>query len=338
MKYPPFSGTRPGSGISGKRQGLFPALLAFLFAAAPMACLRGSSPLGAPADQDTAPSGFSFAVSTPMVTLSAAVRDSHGRLVPGLTRDNFRLFDEGQPQTLRYFTNEDVPATVGLVVDTSQCMRPIWDKVRQAALAFIETSHPEDEFFIVFFNDRPSFALPADQPFTRHVSLLRAALGRTHPIEGRTALYDAVIAALDHLRQGRWDKKALVLFSDGSDNASTASREDALKAIEASAVTIYAIGYADELDEDQDLGVLRQLTEPSGGGSYWSPTPGRLVDYCRQISGEFRQRYLLGYDPPDGQPGSFRKIRLEASAAGRTLNVQARPGYAVPPSPPKHSE
>ena len=108
-----------------------------------------------------------------------------------------------------------------------------------------------------------------------------------------------------------------------------------LKAIEASSVTLYAIGYADEFDEDPDPGILQKLSEPSGGASYWSPSPGKLAKYCRRISEDFRQRYLLGYDPPAGQPGSFRKIRLEVSAPGRTLNVQTRPGYTVPGAPPE---
>lgn len=298
--------------------------------------LIATSPsLRAPSGDDSAPAGFSIAVSSPMVTLSAAVRDSRGRPVEGLSRDNFRLYDEGRPQPLRFFTNEDRPATVGLVVDTSRCMSPIWDKIRNAALAFIETSHPEDEFFLIFFDERPSFALPEGQPFTTRKYLLQSALARSLPPEGRTALYDAILLALRHIQKGRWDKKALLLISDGADNASRSSQADALRAIAASPVTLYAIGYADKFDEDQNPGVLRKLTEPSGGQANWSPSPGRLAEYCRHMSEEFRQRYLLGYDPPGGEPGTFRSIRLEVSAAGRALTVRTRPGYAVPYPPPR---
>lgn len=170
--------TPPGALHLRSRAGWLTTLGMLLLAAALPACPGESqlSPARLPAGEDSSTTGFNIAVRSPVVTLSAAVRDSRGRPVKGLTRDDFRLYDEGQPQALRFFTNEDLPATIGLVIDASRCMRPVWDKVRQAALAFLETSHPEDEYFLILFDERPALVLPDDQPFTSNTALLRSAM------------------------------------------------------------------------------------------------------------------------------------------------------------------
>src|SRR5580692_7179396 len=168
---------------------------------------------------DSRPRDFKLSVDVDLVIFNVTVTDARGRSVQGLSRDNFRIVEAGQEQSIQFVRPEDIPATVGLVIDNSGSMRRKRSDVIDASLAFAQSSNPQDEIFIVNFNERVSMGLPEGQPFTSDIDQLRAALGNTRA-EGKTALYDAVAAALKHLEAGTHQRKALVVLSDGGDNAS----------------------------------------------------------------------------------------------------------------------
>src|SRR2546426_121305 len=162
---------------------------------------------------------FKLSVDVDLVIFNVTVTDAKGRSVKGLSRDDFRIIEAGQEQSIQFVRPEDIPATVGLVIDNSGSMRRRRSDVINAALAFAEASNPQDEIFIVNFNERVSMGLPGALPFTSDMDQLRAALANTRA-EGKTALYDGVAAALNHLEAGTHQRKALVVLSDGGDNAS----------------------------------------------------------------------------------------------------------------------
>jgi len=201
--------------------------------------------------------------------LDVAVVDQKGRFVTGLERENFEVFQDGQPQPITLFRKEDSPVTVGLVVDSSTSMLPKRQETIAAALAFVEASHPQDEIFVVNFSDTAQPGLPAGLPFTSDPSVLAAALKAARPF-GRTALYDALALAIRHLELGRHERKALVVFSDGGDNQSMHSLEDVMRLIQQSGVTIYAIGLYDSANRERNPQVLRRLAEESGGRAFSS--------------------------------------------------------------------
>ena len=190
---------------------------------------------------------FKLSVDVDLVVFNVTVTDSKGHAVKGLSKENFRIVEDGQEQTVQFVHPEDIPATVGLVIDNSGSMRRKRSDVIDAAMAFAESSNPQDEIFIVNFNERVSMGLPAGVPFTSDLNQLRAALANTRA-EGKTALYDAVTGALKHLEEGSLQRKALVLISDGGDNASGATESSALAMAGQSNATIYTI----DIDDPDD--------------------------------------------------------------------------------------
>ena len=180
---------------------------------------------------------FTLSLDVQLVALNVTVLDRKGSFVPGLTKQSFQVFENGQPQEIQLFYNEDVPLTIGLVVDSSGSMRDRRREVVSAALAFVEASKPEDEMFVVNFNEEVQLGLAPDQPFSSNVAQLREALSRL-VVRGQTSLYDALWMALEHLKKGQHDKKALVVLSDGADNASKHTFRETLAAAQRSQATI----------------------------------------------------------------------------------------------------
>src|SRR5262245_5183021 len=184
---------------------------------------------------------FTLSLDVQLVALNVTVLDRKGSFVTGLNKENFQVFENGQRQEIRLFYNEDVPLTIGLLVDSSGSMRDRRREVDSAALAFVEASKPEDEMFVVNFNEQVQLGLAPDQPFSSNIPQLREALSRL-VVRGQTSLYDALWMGLEHLKKGRHDKKALVVFSDGADNASKHTFRETLAAAQQSQATIYCIG------------------------------------------------------------------------------------------------
>jgi len=274
---------------------------------------------------------YTIGVSVETVILNATVRDGKGKIVSGLVKEDFQVYEDGIPQPIDCFSREDIPVTVGLVIDNSGTMGTKRPEVIASALVFARSSNPEDQMFVVHFNENVSFGLPADMPFTDNVAQLEIALSGI-TAEGMTALYDAVAAALDHLKKGNRDKKVLIVISDGEDNASKKKLDQILAMAGQSDAIIYTIGIFDVNNPDRNLRALRQLAKATGGEAF-SPASAKSVDpICRRIADDIRNQYSISYQPKNTkQDGSFRAIQVTAKAQdGRRLLVRTRAGYYAP--------
>jgi VWFA-related protein len=261
-----------------------------------------------------------------LVMLDVSVKDRKGQFVPDLAKDNFAVFEDGKPQQITVFAHDDLPVTAGILMDESFSMRPRRAEALLAAGYFIRESNPLDEIFVLTFNDTVRVGLPEELPFSSDVEQLRSALERGVP-EGKTALNDAVAQGLQHLRLGRREKKALVLISDGGDNASAHSRREVLDLAQKSTAIIYAIGIYDEGDPDRDPGLLRQLAEISGGEAWFPKNSSEMPGICRYIANDLRVRYSVGYIPREGG-NALRRIRVRVSVPGRDIGtVLTRSSY-----------
>jgi VWFA-related protein len=271
---------------------------------------------------------FTISIDVDLAVFNITVLGDDGRPVTGLTEDNFKVFEDGREEKIKIFQPEDTPATVGLLIDNSGSMTNKIKDVVAAALAFVGASHPDDEMFIVNFNRRAWLALPAGTAFTHDSSMLRATLTETRA-EGTTALYDAMDLALQHLKDGSRQRKALVILSDGGDNASHIKLEDALKMAEQSSATIYSIGIYDPFQKDRNPGVLRRIAKVTGGESYFPSSVTEMRTIWPRIAAAIRGQYTIGYmSSNQARDGSFRKVKIVAkNNRGKALDVRTRPGY-----------
>jgi Ca-activated chloride channel family protein len=272
---------------------------------------------------------FSIAVDVNLVTLQASVHDRQSRDVANLAQQNFALYEDGVRQTIRMFRREDVPVTVGLVVDHSGSMREKLNEVLLAASTFAESSNPMDDIFVVNFNEDVFYGLNGASQFTDKPQELRDAIGRG-PVTGQTALYDAIAAALEKLGAGHWEKKVLVVISDGGDNASKHTLADITAMAERSNAVIYTIGIYSDNDAEAKPGVLRRLAETTGGESFFPKQLTELTPISAHIAHDIRNQYMLGYVSTNmKQDGTHRNIRLVAEAPGSAgkLRVRTRKGY-----------
>lgn len=277
------------------------------------------------------PDVYTISDNVNLVLLDVCVKDSRGGYVTGLTKDDFRVFEDARPQKITEFGSVDTPVTVGLVVDNSGSMRLKRPQVVLAGLAFAKESNPQDEFFVVNFNNRVLRGLPDRIAFTDNLQLLRAALYYGEPM-GQTALYDAIAYSLKHLELSRQDKRTLVVVSDGGDNVSRTSSRELTTLIEASRTTIYTVGLFDPEDADCKPTILRKLAKVSGGESF---EPARLEDVItvlHKISADIRSRYSIGYVPADlNTKRPLRSVRVIAAKDHRKLIVRTRTAYTVTP-------
>lgn len=272
---------------------------------------------------------FTISANVDLVLLDVSVKDSEGGFVSNLSRDAFTVIEDGKPQTITQFANQDVPVTMGIIVDNSGSMRSKKPEVVTAAIVMIQASNPQDESFVINFNDTVRRGLPDMIPFTDDIPKLREALAKTDPV-GRTALYDAVIAGLNQLDMGRRDKKTLVVISDGGDNISTHTWKETQNAALASRATIYTVGLFDESDKDRNPDILRQLAKISGGVCYIPDKLSEVMNICRQIAKDIRSRYTIGYVPQGLAKSGVRHIKVEAHSPDRVkLVARTRTSYKV---------
>jgi VWFA-related protein len=266
--------------------------------------------------------------------LHATVQNHAGNLVSGLGQDNFQVYEDGVLQRIEYYSHEDIPVTVGLVVDNSGSMNPNRPAVIAAALAFARSSNPQDQMFVVTFNERVSLGLPDDTPFTDQADQLRIALSRL-AANGLTALYDGVAVALDHLKQGNRDKKVLIVVSDGGDNASQHNLGQVLALAVQSNAIIYPIDISVPEDPERNPNALRQLAKATGGEAFLPESVADVVPICERIAHDIRNQYTLAYGPTNTkQDGAYRAILVKARAPGRGgLFVRTRTGYYAPSKP-----
>jgi Ca-activated chloride channel family protein len=281
------------------------------------------------------PDGYTIRTNVDLVVLRATVRDRKGAPVAGLGKEDFQVFEDKVAQQIESFSHEDVPVTVGLVIDNSGSMRSKRSDVINAALAFARSSNPEDQVFVVNFNEHVSMGLPGNVPFTGNQQQLETALSR-NKADGLTALYDAVAVALEQLKKGKWDKKVLIVISDGGDNASRHKLAEILSMVNQSSAIIYAMGIFDANDDDRNPRVLKQLSRISGGESFFPESLEEILPICEQIAHDIRNQYTISYAPANRRPdGTYRAIEVKArntSSRGR-LTVSTRPGYSAPLSP-----
>lgn len=280
-----------------------------------------------------------FRLETDLVVLHATVQNQRGVLVSGLEKSDFQVYEDGVLQQIKHFSHDDVPVTVGLVIDNSGSMRPKRSHVIAAALAFARSSNPLDQMFVVNFNERVSFGLPDAVPFTDQVSQLELALAK-FSANGETALYDAVAVALDHLNKGNRDKKVLVVISDGGDNASRHNLAKVIAMARQPGAIIYTIGLFDETDEDRNPKVLKQLAHETGGETFLPESIKQVVPICERIARDIRNQYTIAYAPANkSQDGAYRAIEVRAAAHGHgALQVRTRAGYyarKAQPLPPE---
>ena len=281
---------------------------------------------------------FTMKVSVDMVVLRATVQDRKNTLVSGLSKDDFQVYEDGVLQTIKYFSHEDIPVTVGLVIDNSGSMKPKLHDVVSAALVLARSSNPQDQMFVVNFNERVSFGLPENIPFTDQVASLEVALS-TVKANGETALYDAVAVAIEHLKKGDRDQKVLIVISDGGDNASKHKLSDIMALAGKPDVIIYTIGIFDEQDSDRDQGVLKRLAKNTGGAAFLPASLNEVAPVCERIAHDIRSQYIISYVPTNrNRDGNYRVIQVKANAPGRArLLVRTRTGYFAPaqsqPSP-----
>ncbi len=262
------------------------------------------------------------------VVLHATAQDRKGFLLAGLATENFQVYEDGVLQPIKYFSHDDIPVTVGLVVDNSGSMKPKRADVIAAAVAFARSSNPEDQMFVVNFNEKVSFGLPDKMPFTDKAVELQVALSGIEA-DGETALYDAIAVALAHLKKGNRDKKVLIVISDGGDNAS----QHSLSQIRALAghpdAIIYTIGIFDDEDDDRNPRALKQLAKDTGGEAFLPKSLKEVGPICEQIARDIRNQYTIAYVPTNRKrDGTYRTIQVKASAPGHgRLLVRTRTGY-----------
>jgi Ca-activated chloride channel homolog len=290
--------------------------------------LQAFEPAGGLEDQGKDPEEFTLHSEVRLLVLDVSVKDRKGRFIPDLVKENFAVLEDGKPQQITVFAHDDVPVTVGILVDESFSMKPKRAEVLAAAEAFIRESNPHDEIFVLNFNDRVRRGLPKTMSFSSDLEQLRAALEHGVP-EGKTALYDAVEAGLEQLKLGRHEKKALLLISDGGDNASIHTRREIVKMVEERPATIYTIGIYDEEDPDRTPGLLRQLSEISGGEAYFPASIAGMAAVCHRIAEDLKVRYTVGYAPQASEgSNALRHVRVRVSLPGHeTATVLARSSY-----------
>jgi Ca-activated chloride channel family protein len=292
-----------------------------------------SAVIPAPGFQDTTTPAGEFKISTDvvMVLLDVSVKDPRGGYVSGLSKDDFQVYENGALQKLTVFSSADVPVAVGLVMDESGSMHNRRPHTITAGLVFIGASNPQDQVFVVNFNDTVRSGLPSHIPFSGDLNILHAALSRAKA-EGQTALYDAIAFALHHLESAQRDKKTLLVVSDGGDNRSRRTLPELMRLIQESQVTIYTIGIYDADDADRNPQVLKRISYASGGECFLPQTVEEIAPICRKIALDIRNRYTMGYVPDrTAQKGGVRKIRVAISAPDhRNSIVRTRAGYSLP--------
>lgn len=276
-----------------------------------------------PSSEDN--SRFVFKKQVQEVFLHATVVDDTGRMVTNLTRNDFQIFQNGKAEAITSFQREDVPVAIGIVIDNSGSMRDKRARVNEAVMNLIKASNSQDEVFVVNFGQTPYL----DQDFTSDPHLLEAALRQTSS-RGSTALYDAVVASSIHLRNNpRLNKKVLILITDGQDNMSRETLQDAMRKLQSNkGATVYAIGLTEEGMTRSGRQALQDLASSTGGVAFFPQSLDEVNDISRNVARDIRSQYTIAYNPGPNIGTGYQAIRVEAHAPGYAhLTVRTRNGY-----------
>lgn len=290
------------------------------------------SPAGTPEEVGTGP----IRVKTDLVTLTLTVTDPYNRYVSGLGKNAFSISDNGQPQDITFFSDSDAPISVGIVFDISGSMSG--EKIAKAQKAlerFISTSHPSDEYFLIAFNNRAQLLMDR----TRDGEALVRKLTLVQP-KSNTALYDAVYLGVERVTRGSHQKRALMIISDGQDNASRYNFGEVRRLMKESDVTTYAVGILDKGDIGGPLGMqgqafLDELTSVTGGKAFYPQSDVEMDEIFERIALELRHQYTIGYTPKDFKPdGKWRKVKVKVKPPRGLprLTVRTRDGYYATPN------
>ena len=286
---------------------------------------------------------FQISVDVQLVQLPVSVADRDGQPVLGLEQAHFQVLEDRVPQQISFFKHEDVPISVGLVIDNSGSMWNKRERVNSAALTFVRESNPEDETFIVNFDDSAYM----EQDFTGSIGNLMDTLDNIDT-RGETAFNDAVYLSTEHVEaEGRMDKKALLVITDGEDNKSSYTLDEVVEKLRGSSVTVYAIGLLEQNDQRGGLfrkspsqkakKALEELAEVTGGEAFFPKTLEEVEEFCRQIAHELRNHYTIGYNPSNRNlDGTWRnvEVRVNAPRGFPKLSVRTKPGYRAPDGKP----
>ncbi len=268
--------------------------------------------------------------------LHTTVLDDRQRFAEGLKGENFRVFEDKVEQKLSVFKREDIPVSMGLVIDNSGSMRDKRPRVNEAAITLVQASNPQDEAFVVNFND--DFYLDLDKDFTNSIPELKEALERIDA-RGSTALYDAIIGSLDHLKKASKDKRVLLIVTDGEDNTSRNSLEKTIREIQKTDTLIYTIGLlGDEKGKAKNRAkkALKEIAEASGGLAFFPENVEDVHNLCQQVAHDIRNQYTLAYYPTNTKrDGTYRTVQVEVIPPhGRgKLIPRTRNGYYAPNAP-----
>jgi len=298
--------------------------------------IPNAQPLPPGQDPNAGREGSTIKVDVGLVVLHTTVLDDRGKFADGLKAENFRVFEDKVEQKLSTFKREDVPVSMGLVIDNSGSMRDKRPRVNEAAITLIEASNPQDQAFVVNFND--DFYLDLDKDFTSSIPELKEALERIDS-RGSTALYDAIIGSLDHLRKASKDKRVLLVVTDGEDNSSHTSLEKTLREIQKTNTVIYTIGLlGDEKRKEKNnaMRALKHIAEASGGLAFFPESVDDVHSICEQVAHDIRNQYTLAYYPSNAKKdGTFRAVSVQVIPPhGRgKLVARTRNGYYAPGGP-----
>jgi len=285
-----------------------------------------------------------FRADTRLVVCHTTVVDKNNRLVTDLPESAFSVTENGVPQTIKEFRREDVPVSLGLIIDNSGSMREKLAKVAAAALDLVKASNKDDEVFIVNFNDDAYLDLPHGKDFTNDIAEMEEALSHIDS-RGGTAMRDAIRMSIDHVKQkGHHDKKVLVVVTDGNDNSSVISLENLVKAAQQSEVLIYSVGLLSEEERREAVRAKRALEElatATGGETFFPKDLSEVDRYAEDVARDIRSQYTIEYSPSNtAMDGSYRMIKVAVNAPGHP-SVRTRSGYYATPDqgspPPKGS-
>ena len=267
-----------------------------------------------------------------LVLVPVTITDPMNRLVTGLEKENFLLTDNGQEQIIRHFSSEDAPISLGVIFDVSGSMSDKIDKSRQAVVEFFRTANPQDEFFLITFSEKPEVLVD----FTSSVEDIQNKLVYAVP-KGRTALLDAIYLGMNRMQHAKYDRKALLIISDGGDNHSRYTESEIKSQVREADVQIYAIGLFDRdfksPEESEGPALLDDVTDATGGRTFIIHDPSELADVATKIGIELRNQYVLGYRPTNpAHDGKWRKIKVKLNPPKGLppLHVYAKTGYYAP--------
>jgi VWFA-related protein len=271
-----------------------------------------------------------FSARTELVVLHVTVEDRKGSYISGLPQEAFTVLEDGKPQSVKFFSGADTPASIGLLIDNSTSMTNKRDMVVAAAIGFTERSNPDDEIFVIAFDENVSEIWKPRVIGRSNMVSMRATLLGGIAARGKTALYDAVVQGLERLTQGQHTRQVLVLISDGSDNASATTLNDVLVRTRASEAAIFTVMLKDPIDREGNPRLLKRLAEETGGEAFAPDALDDMPKTLEHIARDIRSAYTIGFVPSSAEGDrALRKLRVDVRTQGRTLKARTRGGYAI---------